>query len=43
MIATPVPAPAGDSSALISLRGITRRYGSGASELLALKGIDLEI
>jgi putative ABC transport system ATP-binding protein len=28
---------------LISLRGITRRYGSGPSELLALKGIDLEI
>jgi putative ABC transport system ATP-binding protein len=28
---------------LISLRGITRRYGSGAAELLALKGIDLDI
>jgi putative ABC transport system ATP-binding protein len=28
---------------LIRLRGVTRRYGSGASELLALKGIDLDI
>ena len=28
---------------LIRLRGITRRYGSGASELMALKGIDLDI
>jgi putative ABC transport system ATP-binding protein len=28
---------------LISLRGITKRYGSGATELLALKGIDLDI
>jgi putative ABC transport system ATP-binding protein len=29
--------------ALISLRGVTKRYGSGASELMALKGIDLDI
>ena len=35
--------PPGAASALISLRGITRRYGSGASELLALKGINLDI
>ena len=28
---------------LIQLRGVTKRYGSGATELLALKGIDLDI
>ena len=28
---------------LIALRGVTRRYGSGATELMALKGIDLDI
>ena len=28
---------------LIQLRGITRRYGSGVAELMALKGIDLDI
>jgi ABC-type lipoprotein export system ATPase subunit len=28
---------------LIQLRGITKRYGSGATELMALKGIDLDI
>jgi putative ABC transport system ATP-binding protein len=28
---------------LISLRGISRRYGSGAAELMALKTIDLDI
>jgi putative ABC transport system ATP-binding protein len=28
---------------LIRLQGVTKRYGNGASELLALKGIDLEI
>jgi putative ABC transport system ATP-binding protein len=28
---------------LIALRGVTKRYGSGASELMALKGIDLDI
>jgi putative ABC transport system ATP-binding protein len=28
---------------LISLRGVSKRYGSGASELMALKGIDLDI
>ena len=28
---------------LIALRGITKRYGSGAAELMALKGIDLDI
>ena len=31
------------SELLISLRGITKRYGSGATELMALKGIDLDI
>jgi putative ABC transport system ATP-binding protein len=28
---------------LVRLRGVTKQYGSGASELVALKGIDLEI
>jgi len=28
---------------LIRLRGVTKRYGSGAAELLALKGIDLDV
>ncbi len=28
---------------LIQLRGITKRYGAGASELMALKGINLDI
>ena len=28
---------------LIALRGVTKRYGSGQAELLALKGIDLDI
>ncbi|WP_428505195.1 ABC transporter ATP-binding protein [Roseateles sp.] len=36
-------APARPSVPLIQLQGISRRYGSGASELLALKGIDLRI
>ncbi len=31
------------SAPLIRLRGITRRYGSGQAELMALKGIDLDI
>ncbi len=31
------------STPLISLRGVTKRYGSGESELMALKGIDLDI
>jgi putative ABC transport system ATP-binding protein len=31
------------SAPLIALRGVTRRYGSGASELMALKGISLDI
>jgi putative ABC transport system ATP-binding protein len=31
------------SEPLIALNGITKRYGSGATELLALKGIDLRI
>ncbi|MBL8302813.1 MAG: ABC transporter ATP-binding protein [Ideonella sp.] len=31
------------SAPLIELRGITRRYGSDATELMALKGIDLVI
>jgi putative ABC transport system ATP-binding protein len=28
---------------LIQLRGVTKRYGTGAAELMALKGIDLDI
>ncbi len=28
---------------LIRLRGVTKRYGSGVAELLALKGVDLDI
>ena len=32
-----------NAPALIALRGVTKRYGSGASELMALKGIDLDI
>jgi putative ABC transport system ATP-binding protein len=31
------------SAPLIQLRGVTKRYGSGASELMALKGVDLDI
>jgi putative ABC transport system ATP-binding protein len=31
------------SDPLVRLRGVTKRYGSGESELLALKGIDLDI
>jgi len=31
------------SEPLIRLRGVTKRYGSGVAELLALKGIDLDI
>jgi putative ABC transport system ATP-binding protein len=31
------------SAPLIELRGVTKRYGAGATELLALKGIDLTI
>jgi putative ABC transport system ATP-binding protein len=31
------------SESLISLRGVTKRYGSGEAELMALKGIDLDI
>ena len=31
------------SEPLIRLRGVTKRYGSGAAELMALKGIDLDI
>ncbi|MEG3147035.1 ABC transporter ATP-binding protein [Sphingomonas sp. RT2P30] len=36
----PAPAPAG---ALISLRGVTKTYGEGATSFQALKGIDLDI
>ncbi len=36
-------APAVHSTALISLRGVSKRYGSGATELMALKSIDLDI
>jgi putative ABC transport system ATP-binding protein len=35
--------PAAAVAPLIRLRGVTRRYGSGAAELMALKGIDLDI
>ena len=31
------------SEYLIRLRGVTKKYGAGASELMALKGIDLDI
>jgi putative ABC transport system ATP-binding protein len=31
------------SELLIELRGVTKRYGEGATELMALKGIDLDI
>jgi len=31
------------TESLIQLRGITRRYGSGEAELMALKGIDLDV
>jgi putative ABC transport system ATP-binding protein len=31
------------SELLIQLRGVTKRYGSGVAELMALKGIDLDI
>ncbi len=31
------------SDLLIQLRGVTKRYGSGVAELMALKGIDLDI
>jgi putative ABC transport system ATP-binding protein len=31
------------SGRLIQLRGVTKRYGSGAAELMALKGISLDI
>ena len=37
------PAPVAAALPLIRLRGITRRYGSGEAELMALKGIDLDI
>ena len=35
--------PPGQPVPLVMLRGISKRYGSGAAELLALKGIDLDI
>lgn len=31
------------SEMLIQLRGVTKRYGRGANELMALKGVDLDI
>jgi len=34
---------AGGAPPLIRLRGVSKRYGSGAAELLALKNIDLDI
>lgn len=36
-------APAGDTAPLIRMRGVTKIYGSGATEFQALKGIDLDI
>jgi len=40
----PSPTTVGEGDIpLIRLRGITRRYGSGQAELMALKGIDLDI
>src|SRR5450631_2417709 len=33
----------GSGVPLISLRGVTKRYGTGAVELMALKGIDLDV
>jgi len=33
----------GSDAPLIRLRGVTRRYGSGQAELMALKGIDLDV
>jgi putative ABC transport system ATP-binding protein len=38
--AAPLPDTA---AALIKLRGVAKRYGSGVAELMALKGIDLDI
>jgi putative ABC transport system ATP-binding protein len=32
-----------DNTPLIELRGVSKRYGSGASELLALRDVDLQI
>ncbi|HEX7441141.1 MAG TPA: macrolide ABC transporter ATP-binding protein, partial [Caldimonas sp.] len=31
------------SEPLIRLRGVTKVYGTGQAELMALKGIDLEV
>jgi putative ABC transport system ATP-binding protein len=39
----PVSPVVDTATALIRLRGVSKRYGSGAAELLALKGIDLDI
>jgi len=36
-------ATAGDGTPLIRLRGVTKKYGTGQAELMALKGIDLDI
>jgi putative ABC transport system ATP-binding protein len=38
-----VGAGAGAAVPLISLRGVSKRYGTGATELLALKGVNLDI
>jgi len=43
MSEAPAPVPAPAAAPLIRLRGITRRYGSGAAELMALRGVDLDI
>jgi putative ABC transport system ATP-binding protein len=40
MSGAPLPASA---STLITLQGVTKRYGTGVAELMALKGIDLDI
>ena len=38
------PTDAGDAGPpLISMRGVSKRYGSGATELMALKSVDLDI
>jgi putative ABC transport system ATP-binding protein len=41
--AVPAAPAAGTSELLIQLRGVSKRYGSGASALMALQGIDLDI
>lgn len=40
---TPAAAVPGDGSGLVRLRGVTKVYGSGAAEMRAIRGIDLDI